>query len=477
MDSKNVPEKKVRVPKPDAETLKSRPDEKNNAHARPLKKAEDAPDKAGMGCDSENDLFRVVFPVRWKSYVNWLLAIAAFLSLYLLVDVLTPFVLAFFGAYVLNPVVVYFERLFKNKAAAIIIVYILLFGLFLILVIPLTTNIINEVGGIPEKMKTYGESFKKMYRNSVSAVDRFVSSESIKGWLNFIGDGRDEKNGGVALPAGQRSEEPSAVASSDSKPVELNAPELLNYRGGTAEARFLATMKSLMKDNPKAESFVLSSLEMVKDSIIATATAILMGILNLLFALIHYAIVPVLCFYFLEDFKLIWEGFSVSIPPKVRKKTVKMVTDIDIVLGTFLRGQLIVCLIVGTLFSVTLFFIGVDFALIIGPISGAFNIIPYLGPVVALVPSMVLALLKWGFTFVMVKKIILIFVLVILVHLIDAFLMQPMVAGQSFEIHSLTLMALLFIGFKVYGILGMFLAIPVYGVGKVIYRNFDFSYE
>lgn len=477
MDQKKTPDKKTKISKPAAETTGAVPDEMKPAGKHPEKTGGGAAAGKNAPERSEPDFFRVILPAGIKIYVNWSIAIVAFLAAFMLVDVLTPFVIAFFGAYILNPVVVYFERLLKSKAAAIIVVYILLFALFLILVIPLTTNIINEVGAIPDKMKTYGESFKKMYRNSMGAIEGFLSSEPVKNLLAFIDDDRDEKNGSAAAPAVQAFETPAAPAPSDSKPVELNASELLNYRGGTAEARFLTTMKSLMKDNPKAESFVLTALEFVKDSIIATATAILMGLLNLLLALIHYAIVPVLSFYFLEDFKLLWDGFGSSLPARIRNRTVRMVTEIDMVLGTFLRGQLIICLIVGTLFSFALFFIGVDFAFIIGPISGVFNIIPYLGPVVALAPSMILALLKWGFTFLMVKKIILIFVLVILVHLIDAFVMQPMVAGKSFEIHALTLMALLLIGFKLYGLLGMFLAIPVYGVGKVVYRNFDFSYE
>ena len=433
--------------------------------------------------DSEKISIRL--PSAAAYYMNYFVYPAIFMSLcfaaYYLRQVFMLFVLAFFFAYILNPLVIIVQKAFKNKALSILSVYAVLFSMFLLLVVPAMTNIISEVSNIGFKMQRYSETFKGIYGTVIESIERSDTSGVIKELKKYYHN---------AAGTNGTFEVETAAVSLNAKPAEKhNSGEYTPWNSGettenvlkssTSEItlNYISKFQKLLKSNPQAEAFVINTFDIIKDYLIDISLSILYGLMSFTIALIHYALVPILSFYFLEDFKSLWNGFCLKIPSRYRNKIVSITTEVDEVLGAFLRGQLIVCLIVGTTISFALFFIGVDFAFIIGPIAGIFNIIPYLGPIVALIPSLVIALLKWGLTKAMLLRALLIMFSILSIHLIDAFGMQPYIADKSFNMHPLTLMLLLFIGLQLYGIIGMFLAIPLYGVGKVIHKEFKLVYE
>ncbi|HOT76166.1 MAG TPA: AI-2E family transporter [Candidatus Wallbacteria bacterium] len=445
----------------------------------------------GISFSGENSSMIVLaLPSNFLYYIKRVLLpvliMAGLFSVYYLSSILLLFVVSFFFAYVLNPLVLIVEKYLKNKTVSILSVYLVLFSLFLLLVIPAVTNIVSEISDLGNKMQKYSESFKGMYRNFIHSVQK----SGTPAWL-----------GEVEKYLSSFIETPDNGASKDAAPPEtangfkrdetvtvVNGYEvnLVNYSPSTNEVliantseitlNYINKLNYFLKHSPKVEAFIMSVFEMLKDNLLNVSSAILIGLMNLTAILIHYALVPLLGYYFLADFKNLWAGFQNSIPDKFKNQTVRLVGQLDEVLGTFLRGQLVICLIVGTAFSFALFFIGVDFAFIIGPISGIFNIIYYLGPAMALVPSLIIALLKWGLTFKALYKMVFIITAILIIHIIDAFMFQPFIAEKSFSMHPLTLMLLLFIGFQLQGLLGMFIAIPLYGVGKVIYNNFKVVY-
>jgi len=426
-------------------------------------------------------------PVRASYYMNYFVYPAIFLSIcysvyyFNLFQVLMLFVLAFFFAYILNPLVNIVQKVFKNKALSILSVYAVLFSMFLLLIVPAMTNIISEVSNIGVKMQRYSETFRGIYATAIESLERSDTTGIIKEFKKYygipsrVGGTSEIETAAVLLNAREAARHEAA----EYTPWHAAGTNETLLRTGTSEVtlNYISKFQKLLKSNPQAESFVMNTFDIIKDYLLDLSLSILYGLMSFTLALIHYALVPILSFYFLEDFKSLWNEFCMKIPSHYRNKIVSVTAEVDEVLGAFLRGQLIVCLIVGTTISFSLFFIGVDFAFIIGPIAGIFNIIPYLGPIVALIPSLLIAILKWGLTKAMLLRVVLIMSSILAIHLIDAFGMQPYIADKSFNMHPLTLMLLLFIGLQLYGILGMFLAIPLYGVGKVIYKEFKLVYE
>ncbi|HOD39211.1 MAG: pheromone autoinducer 2 transporter [bacterium ADurb.Bin243] len=444
----------------------------------------------GISFSGENSSIIVLaLPSNFLYYIKRVLlpvlVMAGLVSVYYLSSILMLFVVSFFFAYVLNPLVLLVEKYLKNKTVSILSVYLVLFSLFLLLIIPAVTNIVSEISDLGNKMQRYSESFKGMYRNFIHSVQKSGTpiwlGEIEKYLSSFIETPDNGISKDAALP-----ETVNGVKRDDTVTVNGYEVNLVNYSSSTGEVliantseitlNYINKLNYFLKHSPKVEAFIMSVFEMLKDNLLNVSSAILIGLMNLTAILIHYALVPLLGYYFLADFKNLWAGFQNSIPDKFKNQTVRLVGQLDEVLGTFLRGQLVICLIVGTAFSFALFFIGVDFAFIIGPISGIFNIIYYLGPAMALVPSLIIALLKWGLTFKALYKMIFIITAILVIHIIDAFMFQPFIAEKSFSMHPLTLMLLLFIGFQLQGLLGMFIAIPLYGVGKVIYNNFKIVY-
>jgi|GEM_PF-6133139 len=421
-------------------------------------------------------------PEKFIFYIKRLIipfiAVSGLAALYYLRSIFLLFIISFFFAYTLNPFVDFVQKYLKNKSLSIIAVYMVLFSLFLILIIPAVANIVTEISDFGTKMQNYGESFKKIYHDFIESVQKSGSPQ----WL-----GEFEKYYSYFLEPGDSATKEvqdgyfSKTESTPANGYEVNIISIPTSEvaiAGTSEIaiNYITKLNYFLRHNPKVEAYIMSMFEMLKDYLLSVSSTILVGLIGLTSVLIHYALVPLLGYYFLADFKNLWNGFCNSLPNKLKKQTVNLLTEIDCVLGMFLRGQMVVCLIVGTCFSVILFLIGIDFAFIIGPIAGILNIIYYLGPAIAFTMSFVISILKWGLTYKALYKIVILAILILATHLFDAFVMQPFIADKSFSIHPLTLMFILFIGFELYGLVGMFVAIPIYGVGKVLYKNFKIVY-
>ena len=99
--------------------------------------------------------------------------------------------------------------------------------------------------------------------------------------------------------------------------------------------------------------------------------------INILF---NVLIVPFLIFYILKDFE-VFQRTAVSYLPRSRRKSiVTSLKEIDTALGNYVRGQFLVCLIIGVLAYVGYMIVGMPYALPLASIVAVFNIIPYLGP-------------------------------------------------------------------------------------------------
>lgn len=137
--------------------------------------------------------------------------------------------------------------------------------------------------------------------------------------------------------------------------------------------------------------------------------------------------------------------------------------DIDGVVSSFIRGQLLDALIVGILSSIALYIVGLDFAVFVGMTSGLFNIIPYFGPLIGSVMAVVVALLGGSF-----HKAVLAVIALVIVQQIDSNLISPKIVGDSVGLHPVFVMLAIIIGGSCLGIWGMLIAVPVAGIIKLM---------
>lgn len=181
-------------------------------------------------------------------------------------------------------------------------------------------------------------------------------------------------------------------------------------------------------------------------------------------------IVPFIAFYILKDFKLIERGVITIVPKSYRKPTVKLLRDIDHALGNYIRGQFIVCVIVGLLAYIGYWLIDMPYPLLMASLVSIFNIIPYLGPFFGAAPAIIMAAtVSW-------KMVLYVIIVNTLVQILEGNVVSPQVVGRTLHMHPLTIIFALLVGGELAGIIGLILAVPFFAVMKVIVQHIFIYY-
>lgn len=201
-----------------------------------------------------------------------------------------------------------------------------------------------------------------------------------------------------------------------------------------------------------------------QDLLLNAVKAGTMSVINLISYLISLLIAPVFAFYMLKDSASIKNSLTLTIPRKFRSDVLAIGRDIDEIISAFLRGHLLVCVIVGALTGFGMYLIGLNFALIIGIIAGVAELVPFIGPIIAAIPALSLALMISRETALYAAIVILI------VQQLENAVISPKILGESMGLHPLVVIFSIMAGGELYGFLGILLAVPVAATLKVILR-------
>lgn len=179
----------------------------------------------------------------------------------------------------------------------------------------------------------------------------------------------------------------------------------------------------------------------------------------------------VMGFYMLKDKDLFKSKtlylMDTFIPEKPKNNILYFFGTINEVLSGYIRGQLTDACIYGTLVGVGLSVLGVQFAPIIGLISGICNLIPYVGAFVAFVLSVIAALFSGDITLALYAAI-----LVFALQQVDSMVINPRCVSSKIDISAFLVIFALAVGGSLWGVFGMLFAVPIAGVLKVFLGNF-----
>lgn len=215
------------------------------------------------------------------------------------------------------------------------------------------------------------------------------------------------------------------------------------------------TIKNVIDNNVnKVESYISLYLEYVASSIIAS--------LSMIFSI---ALIPILLYYFLKDFKKIGRKIMLLIPHKYRNHITRLAINIDDVFGNYIRSQIILSAIIAVMTTVVLLVLNIKFAVIIGIINGITNIIPYFGPIIGAAPAVLIALLQSP-----VKALYTVIAMTI-IQQIESDIICPKITADSVGLHPLAVIFSLIIGGELFGMTGLILGVPAAAALKVIYRD------
>jgi predicted PurR-regulated permease PerM len=176
-------------------------------------------------------------------------------------------------------------------------------------------------------------------------------------------------------------------------------------------------------------------------------------------------IIPFLAFYILKDFDAFERGVIAYVPRAHRQSIIRLFKDIDEALGSYIRGQFIVCLIVGFLAYIGYWLIGIPYPLLLAGIVSVTNVIPYLGPFFGAAPALVVA------STISVKMMLLVAIVNTLCQIIESNIVSPQVVGRTLHMHPLTIIFVLLVGGELAGLIGMILAVPIFAALKVVLQH------
>ena len=182
--------------------------------------------------------------------------------------------------------------------------------------------------------------------------------------------------------------------------------------------------------------------------------------------LANIVLLPVLTFFFLRDWDMLVARVSVLIPRDHVGIVRKLALESDAVLGGFLRGQLLVMLMLGVLYAIGLWLVGLNFGILIGVIGGLFTFVPYLGPAAVVVLGGTAALVQFGDW----QHLAGVGAVFAIGQVIESYWLTPKLVGGRIGLHPVAVIFAVMAGGSLFGFLGMLLALPVAAVTNVLLR-------
>ncbi len=213
-----------------------------------------------------------------------------------------------------------------------------------------------------------------------------------------------------------------------------------------------------------ATTFILDTLKGIGTSAVDSISNISDYFTTLLFSFI-------IGIYFMIDGRMfmtyIAKVCKALFSENMNKRMTKTVQDLDRVFSGYIRGQLTDAFVMMILISVTLSITGVKFAIVIGICAGIGNLIPYFGPIVAYISTTVVCLINGE-----MKTLIISLIALFVIQAIDGNLIGPKLLSHSIKIHPLIIIVSLIFGSALGGFLGMLLAVPVGAYVKLVFVRF-----
>jgi len=182
--------------------------------------------------------------------------------------------------------------------------------------------------------------------------------------------------------------------------------------------------------------------------------------------LLGLAMVPLILFYILKDRGKIIEGMLNTLSPQPREHTRNVLSLLNGVFSAYIRGQLLLGVMVGTMVFFGLWFLGVPFAPVLGLVAGITELIPVIGPWLGAIPGLLVVLATAPEKFVWVA------LLYLGVQLLENSLLVPRIQSESLNLHPVMVLAALIVGSEVAGLWGMILGPPLAAASREVLLYF-----
>jgi predicted PurR-regulated permease PerM len=366
----------------------------------------------------------------------------------LLAPVIWPLAISGVIAYLLDPVVDFFERRRVPRTRAILVVFAAAVVLMLGIVGSVVPQVVTETRALAQRMPEYAENVK-------SRVEEWVNNPRLPSVLNKVLPRRLETMETNALAGGAavvtNAETGALTTNAQHSSAAPAAPPLWSELFG--KETFKSAADWFAKTAPKLGSWLLLQV-----SHVASLFGLLAGL----------ALVPVYAFYFLLEKRGIethWTDYLPVSQSGFRDELIFVIKAINEHLITFFRGQVLVAICDGICYTIGFLLIGLPYAVLLGVMATVLTMIPFLGAIATCAAALVIAFVQFGDW----QHPVLVLAVFAVVQSLEGFVIQPKIMGDRTGLHPLTIIIAVMVGTTVLGgILGGILAIPLTAAGKVL---------
>jgi predicted PurR-regulated permease PerM len=341
----------------------------------------------------------------WSTIGFLILVVLFFYVLYRIRIAVIPLIIAAGIAYLLAPFVSWMQKKMK-RGWAIFIAYLIFTGFFFVI-------FFFGIPMIVDQFQVFIVKFPSYIENLTELINNFISSSIIVG----------------------------------------------NIEG-------LLGREFLLIDTDSISNYIISTFSLSSTDLIQNITVFTRSIINVLIALI---LGPVLGIYILKDAGKLRGVFIRALPKRYKRQASDIIDRINNVGGRYIRGQILVSIIVGILCTLVLFLLRVDFALLLGFIAGVFNLIPFLGPVIGAIPAALAAL------FVSPLTALLVILLFTGIQQLDNYVISPNIMKYQVGVHPAIIIFILIAAGAAFGFLGLLIVVPTAAVVQAIMKYYLFE--
>ena len=201
----------------------------------------------------------------------------------------------------------------------------------------------------------------------------------------------------------------------------------------------------------------------ISERLVRIATSIAQGVVSSISSTASVLVtMPFVLFFLLKDASKFNKFVIGLLPSKLERSVSETIDEIDEKVGSYIQGQMLVSLCIGIMLFIGYNVIGLHYAFSLATIAAFLSIVPYLGPVIAITPAMLVAA---STSWVMVVKMLVVWGVV---QFLEGNIVSPNIMGRSMNMHPLTVIFVILIGVNISGVVGAILGIPVYSILKVL---------
>ena len=190
------------------------------------------------------------------------------------------------------------------------------------------------------------------------------------------------------------------------------------------------------------------------------------GVSNAVTLVIGLAIVPFFLFYILKDREEVVGGVYPLLSQRGRTHTRNVISIVNRVIGSYVRGQLLSATVVGVLVFIGLSILGVKFAAVLGLVAGLFGLIPIIGPLLGAVPGVLVTLASSP------GQTIWVVLVYVIVQLIENSIITPRIQGRAVRLNPALVMATLVVASEIAGLWGVIVGVPLVAATRDVFIYF-----